>query len=79
MSLINGSALIVTGISEVGGSIALTDTANPLTITGISDTAPNGNISVTNSGALTTTGAVTTAPTETSASFPRALRPSMPR
>ena len=41
------------------GDIALTNTAAPLTITGISQTG-GGDIIVTNSGALTTSGAITT-------------------
>ena len=45
--------------NATSGAISLSDTASPLTITGISETG--GGVSVSNTGPLTTTGAVTTA------------------
>ena len=55
-----GNANTVTSFNGTNatGGISLTNTAAPLTITGISETG-TGDINVTNSGALTTSGAIT--------------------
>jgi hypothetical protein len=45
--------------ANVGGNIALTNTAAPLTITGISQSG-GGTVTVTNTGGMTTTGGITT-------------------
>jgi hypothetical protein len=59
---LNGANTVGTfnAINNTSGNVALTNTASPLTITGISESG-GGNITVSNTGAISTTGSTSTA------------------